>query len=188
MRSSSLALALLLLVPPSAHAAGSSVENLVGVFSIEKTIRLGSSSECFRSSGGQLDPYSVLGDDQPPGLAGLSFRQISASPGQESPEDEPSGRLMVVEAHIIDDKSGVGAASACFGSPVKDEHIWVLFVPENLTSGTPMDGIYRASVLIPEASGEWVLENMTLVDRAGNSRTLGPADLIEAGLPSALRI
>ncbi len=85
-----LALALLLLLAAAspAFAYGKSVEDLVGSFSIEKTIKIGSSSECF-SSAGAADPLTPpqsggagpLADDQPPGLAGFAFlpQQISAA-------------------------------------------------------------------------------------------------------------
>ncbi len=47
---------LLILVAGNASAYGRSTEDLVGAFSIEKTIRLGSSSECFSSGGRGRDP------------------------------------------------------------------------------------------------------------------------------------
>jgi len=77
-----LALAFLLLlaaaVPASAY--GRSVEDLVGSFSIEKAIKIGSSSECFSDSEAN-DPLTPpqspgagpLADDQPPSLAGFAF-------------------------------------------------------------------------------------------------------------------
>ncbi|MFZ3148435.1 MAG: hypothetical protein WA137_05280, partial [Methanothrix sp.] len=59
MHSRILALAFLLLLAAAspASAYGKSVEDLVGSFSIEKTVKIGSSSECF-SSAGAADPLA----------------------------------------------------------------------------------------------------------------------------------
>ncbi len=88
-------------------ASGRSVEDLVGVFSIQKTIKLGSNSECFagsQSSSDSLSPQNNgLSDNQPPGLAGLSIepKAIKAS----------SSQSINLTAHIVDDQSGLAEGS-----------------------------------------------------------------------------
>ena len=87
----------------------------MGSFSIEKTIKIGSSSECF-SSAGAADPLTPpqiggagpLADDQPPSLAGFAFQpqQISAA----------SPQPVNLTAHLIDDQA-VWAAEAAFSGP-----------------------------------------------------------------------
>ncbi len=74
-------LILIIATSPAASAYGRSVEDLVGAFSIEKTIKIGSSSQDFSTSGESLDPLSPpqslasgpLADDQAPSLAGFAF-------------------------------------------------------------------------------------------------------------------
>ena len=89
-------------------ASGRSVEDLVGVFSIQKTIKLGSSSECFAGSQSSANSLSSqdkgLADNQPPGLAGLSIepKAINAS----------SSHSINLTAHITDDQSGLAESLA----------------------------------------------------------------------------
>lgn len=84
-------------------ASGRSVEDLVGVFSIQKTIKLGSNSECFAGSQSSANSPSAqsdgLADNEPPGLAGLRIepRAVNAS----------SPLSINLTAHIIDDQSGL---------------------------------------------------------------------------------
>ena len=184
-----LALAILLLLAAAspAFAYGKSVEDLVGSFSIEKTIKIGSSSECF-SSAGAADPLtppqsgsaSALADDQPPGLAGFAFlpQQISAA----------SPQPINLTAHLIDDQ-GVWAAEAAFSGPTGEEAA-ALFSSQNLTSGTAKDGYYGAQMLLPPSNetGEWHLQNLTLVDREGNRRVLAQQDLQDLGLPTVIMV
>jgi hypothetical protein len=184
-----LALAILLLLAAAspAFAYGKSVEDLVGSFSIEKTIKIGSSSECF-SSPGAADPLtppqsggaSALADDQPPGLAGFAFlpQQISAA----TPEP------INLAAHLIDDQ-GVWAAEAAFSGPLGEEAT-ALFSSQNLTSGNAKDGYYDAQMLLPPSNetGEWHLQNLTLVDREGNRRVLVEEDLQGQGLPTVITV
>lgn len=187
MHSRILALALLLLfiAAPPASAYGKSVEDLVGSFSIEKTIKIGSSSECF-SSAGAADPLTPpqsggtgpLKDDQPPGLAGFTFlpQQIAAA----------SPQPINLTAHLIDDQ-GVWAAEAAFSGPMGEEAA-ALFSSQNLTSGTAKDGYYGAQMLLPPSNqtGEWHLQNLILVDREGNRRVLAQQDLQGLGLPTVI--
>lgn len=174
-----------------ARAYGSSVEDLVGVFSMEKTIRLGSSSECFSSpqssdplappSGPLAGPMtSALADSQPPSLAGFGFE----------PRAIATGEPINFTAHFIDGESGLFASAAYFASPSRRQEAEVLFGQQNLTSGGLRDGIYRSSLRLPENSekGTWRLENITLVDREGNRRVLQIQEITGLGLPTEFRV
>jgi hypothetical protein len=182
-----LALLLLLVAASPAFAYGKSVEDLVGSFSIEKTVKIGSSSQCF-SSAGAADPLAPpqstavgpLADDQPPGLAGLTLepQEISAALPQ----------TINLTAHLIDDQ-GVWAAKAEFSGPWGEEAA-ALFSSQNLTSGNGKDGYYCAKMILPpiNETGVWHLQNLTLVDREGNRRVLAEEDLQNLGLPTVITV
>jgi hypothetical protein len=67
---------------------GRSVEDIVGVFSIQKTIQLGGSGECFGGTKDTSDPLSSLNkglvEDQPPDLAAFNLepKVVKASSSQ----------------------------------------------------------------------------------------------------------
>lgn len=165
----------------NASAGGSSVDDLVGAFSIEKTIKLGSSSACFGSPEGPKDPLGMggnsLADNQPPALA--SF-------GIEPKIIDKSQRAIDLTAHIIDDESGLNQASAFFRSSSGAEEAQAIFYPGNRISGTPKDGTYEAKMILPKRSepGAWLLENLTLMDGIGNRKVLQRDDLASMGLPA----
>ena len=182
-----LALALLLLLAAAAPALayGSSVEDLVGSFSIGKTIKIASSSECF-SSEGAADPLTPpqsggagpFADDQPPSVAGFAIQPqqlTSAFP-----------RTVNLTAHLIDDQA-VWAAKAAFSGP-QEAQAYALFSAQNLTSGTAKDGYYRAQLILPMSNetGKWHLQNLTIVDREGNRNVLLAEDLQGLGLPTVI--
>ena len=180
----------LLMAAGFGSADGRSVEDLVGVFSLEKTIRLGSSSQCFAPPGlgdplspPQMLPTSALADDQPPSLAGFAFEpaEISAI----------SQREINFTIHAVDDQSGLWAAAVYLRSP-SGRLAEVLFPTQSLISGNPRDGVYSARMLLPQPAAEekgiWRLENLTLVDMEGNRRALQKADLMKGGLPTELRV
>ena len=180
-----LAFLLLLALAAPASAYGKSVEDLVGSFSIEKTVKIGSSSECI-SSAGAADPLTPpqsgavgpFADDQPPNVAGFTIQplQISAA----------SSKIINLTAHLIDDQ-GVWAAEAAFSGP-SGEEADALFSSQTLTSGTAKDGYYSTTMILPQTNetGEWHLQNLTLVDREGNRRVLVPEDLQNMGLPTVI--
>ncbi len=188
-RITALALLFLLLLAAAAPASayGRSVEDLVGSFSIGKTIKIGSSSECF-SSAGEADPLTppqssaagALADDQPPSLAGFAFQPQKISAASPQPIN--------LTAHLIDDQ-GVWAAEAAFSGPL-GENAAALFSAQNLTSGNAKDGHYGAKMILPPSNetGEWRLQNLTLVDREGNRRVLVEGDLQGLGLPTAITV
>lgn len=193
---------ILMAVVGSACAYGSSVEDLVGAFSVEKTIKLGSSSSCFSSpdqvdpldpqglssglsngpsSGPSSDPSSgpskvdPMADNQAPSLAGFSLE----------PEVVSSESSLNLTAHVIDDQSGLGTSEAYFSSPSGKETAEAQFLQENRVSGGSKDGIYSARVTLPKGceKGAWVLENLTMIDGQGNRRVLQRNDLAAMGLP-----
>lgn len=178
-----------LMVAGSAHAYGSSTEDLVGIFSMEKTIKLGSSSDCFGEAGGEKDPLSPvtsrsassMADNLPPSLAGFSIEPkiLATKP-----------YAINFTEHAIDDESGFFASAARFSSPTGSESAQVLFTSANLSSGSSRDGIYTASLHLPDGveKGLWQLENLTLVDKEGNRRTLQREDVLSLGLLTEFRI
>lgn len=180
-------LLLLLAATPPACAYGRSVEDLVGSFSIGKTIKIGSSSECF-STTDDLDPLtppasvtvSPLSDDQAPGIAGLVIQ-----PRQVALASLPM--QVNLTAHLIDDQA-VWAAKAAFSGPNGEEAV-AIFTSQNCTSGTAKDGIYEASmILAANETGEWHLKNLILVDSTGNRKSLLEDDLAGAGLPTVIAV
>jgi len=182
-----LALLLLLALAAPAFAYGKSVEDLVGSFSIEKTIKIGSSSESF-SSAGAADPLAPpqsgavgpFADDQPPNVAGFAFQPQQLFAARPLPIN--------LTAHLIDDQA-VWAAEAIFSGPLGEEAA-ALFSSQNLTAGNVKDGYYGAQMLLPPSNetGEWHVQNLTLVDREGNRRVLVEEDLRGLGLPTVITI
>ena len=141
-----LALLLLLAAASPACAYGRSVEDLVGSFSIGKTIKIGSSSECFSSAGAadplappQIGANGPLADDQAPSLAGFAFQPQQLSAASPQPVN--------LTAHLIDDQA-VWAAQAAFSGPL-GQSAFAIFTAENRTAGTEKDGIYAAAMLLP---------------------------------------
>lgn len=180
-----LAVVLMMALAEGALAYGSSVEDLVGAFSIEKTVKLGSSSSCFENPN-RMDPdplgqsaagsiINPMADNQAPSIAGFSLEPTVLS---------RDSRAINLTLHALDDQSGLGSSAAYFRSP-SGALAEVLFLPSNRTSGTAKDGVYAASLALPEDAerGAWMIENMTLMDEGGNSRIIDRGQLIEFGLP-----
>jgi hypothetical protein len=178
---------ILLVLAAPASAYGKSVEDLVGSFSIEKTIQIGSSSESF-SSAGATDPLAPpqsgavgpFADDQPPNVAGFAFQPQQIS--------NASSQLIDLTAHLIDDQA-VWAAEVTFSGP-RGEEAFALFTAQNRTAGTAKDGYYNAKMVLPQSNetGVWHLQNLTLVDREGNRRVLAEADLRDQGLTTVITV
>jgi hypothetical protein len=185
-------LLLTLLVMQNATPAsgfGRSTEDLMGAFSLQKTIRLASSSECFFGEA-TADPLSppqsfeanAMKDDQPPSLAGFGFEPRTVPAMSDS--------AINFTAHLIDDQSGLWASAAYFHSPSGDQTAVVLFKMQDLTSGTTKDGIYTSRMSISNGSerGDWQMDNITLVDGEGNRMVLQREDLMRDGLPTAFQV
>ncbi len=179
-----LGLLLLLFAPGCASAYGRSVEDLVGAFTMEKTIRLGGSSECFASAKAG-DPFSLpaaMTDDQPPSLAGFEFEPRTI------PASEPMAVNLTLD--IIDDQSGPGVSAAYFQSPSGHQEAVAIFDDKNLISSGPKGNTYIAQVLLPQGAepGNWQLRNLTIADKLGNRRVLQHTDLLHMGLPAVLQV
>jgi hypothetical protein len=172
----------------NAAAYGRSVEDLVGVFSIQKTIKLGSNSECFAGSQSSADSLSPqnngLADNQPPGLSGLSIEPKSINASYP--------HSINLTAHIIDDQSGLAEGSgsnlstAWFVSPSGRQVIGAALGPGNITSGNKLDGFYKGLIVPPKNSeiGIWRLDNLTIVDEQGNRRVIGQDQMLRLGFPA----
>jgi hypothetical protein len=170
----------------NAAAYGSSVEDLVGAFSIQKTIKIGSSSQCFEGAESAADPLSspsiALADHQPPGLTlfGIEPKVVKSSLSVQS---------INLTAHIVDDQSGLSSglkanlSNAHFVSPSGRQSADAIINPGNLTAGSKLDGIYSAKIVLPQNSepGYWRLNNLTLIDEQGNRRVLSREDVAGLG-------
>jgi hypothetical protein len=173
----------------NAAAYGSSSEDLIGVFSIQKTIKLGSSSQCFNGTNDATDHLNpqnkILEDDQPPGLAGFN---ISPNIIKKSAKI----RSIDLTIHVIDDQSGLKSSdspdlsTASFVSPSGDHRLIATFDAKNQTSGHKLDGFYKSRITLPKdnETGLWLLDNITLVDERGNHRVLGRNDIVNLGFPT----
>ena len=184
---------IMLSIARPAFAYGSSSEDLIGAFSLQKTIKLGSSSECF-SSPESSDPLippkapeaSALKDNQPPGLANFDFEPRTVS--------SDSDQAINFTAHAIDDESGMWASAAYFASPSRNQTAMALFRPENRTSGNSKDGVYTARMRLPKdgnneiETGYWQLVNLTMADGENNRRILQADDMARQGLPFRLLV
>jgi len=181
-----LAFLLLLAGPYPASGYGKSVEDLVGVFSISKEIKIGSSSQCF-SSEESFDPLAPpgngpsgsLSDNQAPSIAGLFIEPQKVFLASPQPVN--------LTAHLLDDQA-IWAAEAAFSGP-GGESITALFSSQNRSSGTDTDGFYASQIRLPgNISGQWHLQNLTLVDREGNRRRLSGTELKSLGLPTVITV
>ena len=168
---------------------GRSTEDLIGVFSIEKTIQIGGSSQDFLASGDPLDPLSPprslafgpMSDDQAPSLAGFAIEPQSIPANSSQPVN--------ITLHAIDDQAFYGAeARFRFTGPEGVEAV-ALLPAANITAGSAKDGWYNASIILPaNQTGEWHLESLTIVDQQGNRRVLAGRELEERGFPVGISV
>jgi hypothetical protein len=191
----------LLLAARSASAYGSSVDDMVGAFSIEKTIKLGSSSACFGGADVQNDPLSMNEpapgmDEQAPGIGGQPLIIGGRAPADVQPpalaglDIDPevvdrSRRSINLTAHIIDDGSGLSHANVFFCSPFCANTVEVVLDSEDRVSGTPKDGIYEGRIALSDdcERGAWLLKNMTMTDQSGSCKILNLQDIASKGWP-----
>jgi len=175
---------LLLATAANGSAYGRSVEDLSGVFSLEKTIRLGSSSECFAPPDPSdfLSPPAAATNGQPLRLAGFDFEPKAISTA--------APKAINFTLRIVDQQSGPWICAAYFLSPSGDQMAVASFESDNIISSGPDGEVYAAQMLLPHGSetGYWMLENLTLVDRLGNRRIFGRMDLRQLGLPVQLQV
>lgn len=164
------------------------MEDLVGAFSIEKTIKLGDRS-CFEDKA-KADPLNrdpsiwsghlagPLADSQPPSLAGYDFEPKRV--------DATLPQAINFTVHVLDDQSGLASSSVRFRSPSSQQIVETAIYPENITAGSINDGNFISKLILPSGSekGVWLLENLTLYDASGNVRVLGRDALISSALPT----
>ena len=62
--------------------------------------------------------------------------------------------------------------------------------PFTLVSGTPLDGVWQATLTIPELSesGRWTVTSITVPDAAGNELGLNTSQLTTLGFPTTLGV
>lgn len=167
-------------------AYGKSVEDLVGVFSIQKTIKLGSSNECFGNQKESSDPLSyqnMVMTDQPPILAafGIEPRTVKAS----SPQSINLTARIIDDQGILSNASNSNSSTAWFVSPTGNQTASATFDPLNPIAGNKQDRIYLGKIALPEKSeiGKWHLDNLTLVDGLGNRRIYDNDQMLRLGFP-----
>lgn len=185
-----LAIALIISTTPALASVteyGRSVEDLIGVFSIEKTIQIGGSSQDFATTG-EVDPLSppsssggifsaLMADTQAPSLAGIDIEPQSIPINSSGPVN--------ITLHVIDDQAFYGA-EARFAGPEGIQAVSI-FSAENLAAGSAKDGWYNTSMILPaNQTGQWRLESLTLVDRESNTRVLTEKELEERGYPAVI--
>jgi hypothetical protein len=105
---------------------------------------------------------------------GISPQQVDTSSG---PAD------ITVSAHITDNLSGQRGGAALFHSSSGNQHATAFF---SLQSGTPLDGMYSATLQLPvfSESGTWEVDYVLLNDAATNVSYYYPAQLNALGFPS----
>jgi hypothetical protein len=121
-------------------------------------------------------------DTEPPALVSLDFTPKSVDVSN-------AARIITVTAHLTDNSSGLQHAEVYFSSPSNAQQALSSFA---LTSGTATDGMYQASVTIPESAeaGAWKLVRVNLLDNANNSVDYGPSYSTQfpSGTPTDLSV
>lgn len=99
-----------------------------------------------------------------------------------------SGEVTVM-FHVTDDVSGLRLAAVLFRSPSENQIAGAGALPPP-DSGTVNDGLYRATMIIPEfaEAGTWTVESVVLVDNVNNETSLYTPDLEALGLPTQLDV
>jgi len=120
------------------------------------------------------------GDTLPPNIVEFDFEPKKV-------DTSMSSREISTTAHFTDDLSGMLFGRARFQSPTGAQNAYsCISFPENLISGSEMNGTYESRMVLPLYSefGTWKLDQFTLYDHAGNIRELSGADLIDLGFPT----
>jgi FixJ family two-component response regulator len=95
---------------------------------------------------------------------------------------------LILSVHVLDDQSGMKDGHANLSGPAGASMKDVRILPQNLTNGTPRDGLYIVKMEMPGVAGEWILEDLMLADATGNQIVLERADLLRMGLPSGFLV
>jgi len=93
-----------------------------------------------------------------------------------------SAAIFSVDLGITDDITGFDWGYVSFVSPSGKQDVSGSIIPTPI-SGTARNGVFRATVTIPQAAeaGLWSISALVLQDAAGNSATLFPAVLTARG-------
>jgi hypothetical protein len=120
-------------------------------------------------------------DLEPPALAGLSFAPTSVDTGTEN-------QTVTVTAHITDNFSGFASGYIQFESQTGKQFTGKAGFT-NKVSGTETDGVYEAIVTFKQSaqSGTWKVNDLNLLDNAGNEANLTGAQLEAKGLPATVQ-
>ena len=96
-----------------------------------------------------------------------------------------AAQTITVTATITDDVTGNGNSYAMFRSP-SGQNVYAWLDPTHRVSGTPQNGTYTATVIVPEASeqGTWTLQSFWLTDRVGNNQNLNTTQIANLGYPT----
>ena len=143
-------------------------------------------AEDLRSKGfaAELDVVSNPSDTEPPQVAGFTVTptMIDSSAGAST---------VAVALAVTDDLAGVGPAccpvQVRFQSPSGNQRQGGAAA---FSSGTPLDGIWGATVVFPRLSeaGTWTVEYLSLRDLVGNGAYLHAEDLEALGLPTEITV
>ena len=141
-------------------------------------------------SAGYQSTFSQLGagDVTPPVLRELSFSPASV-------DTSGGAKTIRVRARITDDLAGnadenyrSSQSQIRFVSPSGAQSTTAMLCCHGeRTSGTPQDGIYESDLAVAAFAeqGTWTIQNLLLVDQAGNSTNLDEARLRSAGHPTS---
>ncbi|HTR71172.1 MAG TPA: fibronectin type III domain-containing protein, partial [Mycobacteriales bacterium] len=135
------------------------------------------------NGGGLTDSMTATGtsDTTPPAVAGITF-----TPTQTSITGADGTSTAAL--HLTDDSSGVVGASFDLIGPDDTD------LPEQTgaspDSGTPQDGVWDVAIDVPawSSTGAWRIDNLLVVDGAGNVASYASADLLTAGLTDTLTV
>lgn len=129
-----------------------------------------------------INNIATVEDITPPELVSLSLDKHQV-------DTTNADQQVTLSAHIIDDQVGacvnIGGNMDCNWNTsfilISDNNGTQLFFsqPFQLISGNAMDGVYTATVTIPQgsANGNWSIGNSQLADKIGNFRQLSKSDL-----------
>jgi serine/threonine protein kinase len=137
----------------------------------------------------ELDPHArpALTDTMPPQL--VEFR---LEPPSGTPSNDPT---VTVTCRIVDDRSGIGDGGPSSPSQARlrsasGQMRDVLFTPLTRIAGDEHDGTYSSSFTLDEHSerGVWRVEYVSLVDNAGNHRSIATDALAAQGFPASILV
>ena len=139
------------------------------------------------ADGGVAAPEAALVVDAAP----PQLQSFAVTP--QTVDTSSSSQTITLRAHITDDVWGAagtgftnGLPQVRFVSPSGAQSVWTSFGPDDRIDGTPQDGVYQKTLTLPQysESGTWTVQSFWLVDMAGNFKSLTPADMQTAGLPT----